>query len=308
MIGAIALLARFAACVLFSPFLLGVIAKTKAFFAGRKGPPLLQPYYDISKQIQKASVYSLTTTWIFRISPLVSLTAILVSSLLIPLGSLKAPIQFGGDVILFAYLFGLARFFTMLAAMDTGSSFEGMGASREAAFSCLSELAFFMNLAALAILSKSFSLSQMIGERSWALWSTVAPSLILVAASYFMILLVENARIPIDDPATHLELTMIHEVMVLDHSGPDFAFILYGGALKLFVLGSFLITLLIPFQFHHPVMDAAVFLAGMTGLAVLIGVVESVVARLRLNRIASFIVISFVLALLGLIIALSRIV
>jgi formate hydrogenlyase subunit 4 len=300
-------LSRIVACLLFSPFLLGVIAKTKAFFAGRKGPPLLQPYYDILKLIRKGSVYSQTTTWIFRAAPLISLAAVLISSFLIPFGSLKAPVEFWGDVLLFAYLFGLARFFTILAALDTGSSFEGMGASREAVFSCLSEVVLFLNFAALTILSKSFSLSQMIGESWRTSWAASGPSLILIIASYFMILLVENSRIPIDDPATHLELTMIHEVMVLDHSGPDFAFILHAGAIKLFVLGSFLVTLLIPFQSHNQMINAAVFLAAMTGLAIAIGIVESAMARLRLNRIPSFITGSFVLALFGLIIALMRV-
>lgn len=296
---------RLAVCILFSPFLLGVIGKTKAFFAGRTGPPYLQPYYDILKLIQKGSVYSLTTTWIFRAAPLVSLAAILASSFLIPFGGLKAPVTFVGDVLLFAALFGLARFFMILAALDTGSSFEGMGASREAAFSCLSEIALFLNFAALVVLSKSFSLSQMIGERSWSSWSASGPSLMLVLLSTFMILLVENSRIPIDDPATHLELTMIHEVMVLDHSGPDLAFILCAGAVKLFVLGGLLVTILIPFQSQNKMMNAAIFLSGMVLLAIAIGIVESAMARLRLNRVSSFIIGSFVLASLGLIIALS---
>ncbi|MBI4971772.1 MAG: NADH-quinone oxidoreductase subunit H [Candidatus Omnitrophica bacterium] len=306
MILVVSVLLRFVACLLFSPFLLGVIGKTKAFFAGKKGPPLLQPYYDIVKLLQKSGVYSLTTTWIFRAAPLISMSAVLIASFLIPFGDFKAPVQFWGDVILFAYLFGLARFFTVLAALDTGSSFEGMGANREIVFSCLSEVVLFLNFTVLVVLSKSFSLSQMIGDRSWASWTAVGPSLILVIVSYFMILLVENSRIPIDDPATHLELTMIHEVMVLDHGGPDYAFILHASAIKLFVLGSFFVTLLIPFQSHSLVINAAIFFAGMTGLAVVIGIVESVRARLRMNRIPSFITGAFVLALFGLIIALAR--
>lgn len=307
MIDAVSLLPRFLVCILFSPFLLGLIGKTKAFFAGREGPPLLQAYYDISKLLQKGNVYSLTTTWIFRAAPLVSLAAVLAASFLIPLGGLKAPVQFWGDALLFAGLFGLARFFTILAALDTGSSFEGMGSSREAVFSCLSEITLFLNFAALVILSKSFSLSQMAGGISGASGKTYGPSLVLVVVSYFMILLVENSRIPIDDPATHLELTMIHEVMALDHSGPDLAFILYAAAVKLFVLGGLFVTLLVPFQFQNTLMDTVVFLSGMAALAIAIGIVESVMARLRLNRVPFFIIGSLVSAAFGLMIALLRV-
>lgn len=297
---------RLAVCVLFSPFLLGVIGKTKALFAGRTGPPYLQAYYDIFKLMQKGNVYSLTTTWIFRAAPLVSLAAVLVASFLIPFGGWGAPIEFTGDVLVFAALFGLARFFMILAALDTGSGFEGMGASREAAFSCLSEISLFLNLAALAVLSKSFSLSRMIGESWWSSWAMTGPALALVVASYFVILLVENSRVPVDDPATHLELTMIHEVMVLDHSGPDFALILCAAASKLFVLGSFLVTILIPFRFQSGAMNIVVFLSGMVFLAIMIGLVESAMARLRLNHVSLLIVSSLVLASFGLIIALSR--
>lgn len=306
MVGIFSVLLRFLICVLFSPLLLGVIGKTKAFFAGKQGPPFLQLYYDIAKLLRKGNVYSRTATWIFRAAPLVSLSAVLIASLFTPFGGLKAPLQFLGDVILFVYLLALARFFTILAAMDTGSSFEGMGASREAVFSCLSETVLFLNFATLVVLSKSISLSQMITECSGASWARLGPSFILVVMSYFIVLLVENARIPIDDPATHLELTMIHEVMVLDHSGPDFAFILYAGAIKLFVLGSILVTFLIPFQSENLILNAAIFGSAMTGMAIGIGVVESAMARLRLNRVPSFIIGAFVLALFGLIIALSR--
>ncbi|MBI1869584.1 MAG: NADH-quinone oxidoreductase subunit H [Chlamydiae bacterium] len=306
MIDAIPVLLRFAIGLLFPPFLLGIIAKTKAFFAGRKGPRLLQVCYDILKLTRKGSVYSPTTTWIFRVAPLVFVAAMFVSTLLMPFGALKAPIQFYGDVLLFVGLFALTRFLMVLAALDTGSSFEGMGASREAAFSCLSEIALFLNLTVLVILSKNFSLSTLLGGYTRSSWINAGPSLILVVISFFMILLVENARIPIDDPDTHLELTMIHEVMILDHSGPDLAFILYGACLKLFVLGSFLASLLLPFRFHDDWINAAVFLGAMIGLAVVIGIVESSMARLRLNRVQSFITVAIVLASFALIIVLSR--
>ena len=302
----ISILLHLAVILFFSPFFLGVIGKTKALFAGRWGPPVLQPYYDIVKLLRKGCVYSTTTTWIFRAAPMIAMAAILVAGTLMPIGGLKAPVQFWGDVILFAYMFGLARFFIILAALDTGSSFEGMGASREATFSCLSEGILFLNLTILALLSTSLSVSNMIGGDISFSWHTLGPALLLVIISFFFVLLAENSRIPVDDPATHLELTMIHEVMVLDHSGVDFAYILYGGAAKLFILGSFLISIIIPFKTHNIFMDTGLFLSGMTGLAIVIGTLESTMARLRLNRVPYLLILAFILSVFALIVTLVR--
>ena len=302
----ISLLSHLTLILVLSPYLLGVIGKTKAFFAGRWGAPLFQPYYDIAKLLRKGCVYSTTTTWIFRAAPMIALAAILVSGLLMPMGGLKAPLQFWGDIILFAYLFGLARFFIILAALDTGSSFEGMGASREATFSCLSEVALFLIFTVLALISKSLSLSGMIGEGISLSWHVIGPALILVVISFFLILLCENSRLPVDDPATHLELTMIHEVMVLDHSGVDFAYILYGSAAKLFVLGSLLISVIFPVKSQNIFMDIAIYFSGMTGLAVVIGIIESAMARLRLNRVPYLLISAVILAIFALIITLVR--
>ncbi len=297
----IQILSHIGVVMILSPLLLGIIGKTKAFFAGRWGAPLLQPYYDIGKLFQKGNVYSTTTTWIFQAAPIVAMAAVLVSSVFIPLGGLKAPLSFWGDVVLFAYLYALARFFIILAALDTGSSFEGMGASREAAFSCLTEVVLFLNLMILALISKSFVLSQTIEGGLLA-----GPALFLAGTSYFLVLLAENARIPVDDPATHLELTMIHEVMVLDHSGWDFAYILYGSAIKLFVLGGLLVNIFIPSHGLSALAQTAMFLGGMTLLALVIGVVESCMARLRLNRVPQLLVGAFVLALVGLLVVLIK--
>jgi formate hydrogenlyase subunit 4 len=289
------LLVRVAVVLLAPPLLLGVIGKTKAFLTGRIGPPVLQPYYDLWKLWQKGAVYSQTTSWIFRAGPIVALAAFLTAALLIPLGSHTAPLAFWGDVVLWAYLFGLARFFTVLAAMDTGSSFEGMGASREVTFSSLAEPALFIGLAVVARQTQSLSLSQMFGPALAHAWAVSAPALGLVAASLFIVLLTENARIPVDDPATHLELTMIHEVMVLDHGGPDLGLILYGSAVKLFVLGMLLV------QFFLPGMP----LAGLLVLAVLIGAVESLMARLRLVHVPRLLMAACALAAMGLLLVWS---
>lgn len=292
--------------LILSPLLLGIIGKTKAFFAGRWGAPLLQPYYDIGKLFRKGNVYSATATWIFQAAPVVSLATALLSSLLIPLGGLNAPLQFWGDIILFAYLYGLARFSMVIAALDTGSSFEGMGASREAAFSPLAEAALFLDFIILAIVSKKFVLSEILGVNVLSSWRLFEPALLLAGASYFLVLLVENCRIPADDPSTHLELTMIHEVMALDHSGWDLAYILYGSAIKLFVLGGLLVNILIPSRGLASVSRTGMFFGGMVILALVIGVVESCMARLRLNRVPQMLIGAFVLALVGLLVVLIR--
>lgn len=267
------------------PLLLGVINKTKAFFAGRIGPPLLQPYRDLARLAKKSFVFSVTTTWIFRIGPLITLATVLLAGLIVPLGQSDAPVSFAGDVILFAYLFGLGRFFTTAAALDTGSSFEGMGAAREVTFACLSEPALFFALLVLAKLSGSISLTEMLHGPLHVDWGVAAAPLVLVAVGLFVVLLAENCRIPVDDPNTHLELTMIHEVMVLDHSGPLFGAILYGAAVKLFILGAFLLHVIVPWTSGNPWADWGLFLAEMIGLAGAVGVVESVMARLQMRHV-----------------------
>lgn len=284
------------------PLLLGIIARTKALFAGRAGPPLLQPYYDLIKLFRKGSVFSTTTTWVFRAGPVVGLATALIAVLLIPLADSRAPIpSFNGDLILLAYLLGLGRFFTASAALDTGSAFEGMGAAREVTFSCLAEPAFFLGLLVLARLSGSLQLAGMLGSSLTAHWPTAGASLALVLLSWFIVLLAENSRIPFDDPNTHLELTMIHEVMVLDHSGPAFAMILYGAALKLFVFVALVVRLTVPLTAAVPWLNRLMFVGGALLVAVAIGVVESTMARLRLIHIPVLLVAACLLSAFGVI-------
>jgi formate hydrogenlyase subunit 4 len=284
------------------PLLLGVIAKTKALFAGRVGPPVLQPYYDLIKLFRKGSVYSTTTTWIFRAGPVVSLVTALLAVLLIPLANSDAPIpSFTGDLILLAYLLGLGRFFTASAALDTGSAFEGMGAAREVTFACLAEPAFFLGLLVLAKLSGSMQLSGMLSGSIASYWPTAGASLALVLLSWFIVLLAENSRIPFDDPNTHLELTMIHEVMVLDHSGPAFGMILYGAALKLFIFAALIVRLALPVATGLPWLDWPSLVGGMLLIAVAIGIVESTMARLRLTHVPVLLVAACLLSAFGVI-------
>lgn len=283
------------------PLLLGVIAKTKALFAGRNGPPVLQPYFDVIKLVQKGSVFSTTTTWMFLAGPVVSLVTAILAGMLMPLGSHAAPIAFEGDLILFAYLLALGRFFTASAALDTGSSFEGMGAAREVTFACLAEPAVFFALLALAKLAGSLSLTGMLQEPLVAKWNAAGASLVLITGSLFIVLLAENSRIPFDDPNTHLELTMIHEVMVLDHSGPAFGVILYGAAAKLFVFGAFVLRVALPIDTGNAWLDWITFAAGMLIVAVVVGIVESTIARLRLVNIPKVLVAACLLSAFGLV-------
>jgi len=268
-----------------APLLLSVINKVKAGFAGRKGLPILQPYYDIIKLLRKNAVYSHTTSWVFRAGPLVGLASALTALLMLPMGSCPAIISFPGDFVLLAYLFGLTRFFIVIAALDTGSSFEGMGASREVTFSALAEPALFLGLAAMARLTGSVSLSGIFFALNIQVWTASAPVILLVAVSLLVIVLAENARMPVDDPNTHLELTMIHEVMVHDHSGPDLGAIHYGAALKLWIMGAILVGILVPIHGGNPMMNLMAAWGGMLVLAIIIGSIESSMARLRLLRI-----------------------
>jgi formate hydrogenlyase subunit 4 len=286
--------------LLMPPLLLGVINKTKALFAGRVGPPVLQTYYDLARLMRKGMVFSTTTTWIFRAGPIVTLAAVLLAGLIVPLGPFASPIGFTGDLVLFAYLFGVARFFTTSAALDTGSSFEGMGAAREVTFACFSEPALFLAFLVLARLSGSLSLNSMLhAPLTEPLHGLPIASLVLVAAGLFVVLLAENSRIPIDDPNTHLELTMIHEAMVLDHSGPLFGVILYGASIKLFVLSAVVLHVIIPLQCGWAVLDWPLFIAEMLGIAVAIGVVESMMARLQLRHVPTLLVAASLLCGFG---------
>lgn len=283
------------------PLMLGVITKTKAAFAGRVGPPVLQPYFDLIKLLQKGSVFSRTTTWVFRAGPVVGVATALLAAALVPIGGRSAFVAFEGDFLVLAYLLGLGRFFTMAAALDTGSAFEGMGAAREATFACLAEPAFVLGLLALAKASGSLSLSSMLGSSMPLAWTRGGASFVLVAIALFVVLLAENSRIPVDDPNTHLELTMIHEVMVLDHGGPAFGLILYGASVKLFVFAAVIARLVVPVAIGPAWATWGIAAATVLAIAIVIGVVESTMARLRLTHIPSLLVAACLLSVFGIV-------
>lgn len=286
--------------VAFAPLLQGVISRTKAIAVGRVGQPLLQPYHDLVKLFRKGSVYSQTTTWVFRLGPVVGLASMICATALLPLGAFPALAPFAGDLLMMAYLLAMVRFVTVLAALDTGSSFEAMGASREVTFSALAELALFLGLAALARQTGSLSLTSILGAISGSTWKSAAPALGLTIGAMMVVFLTENARIPVDDPTTHLELTMIHEVMVLDHSGPDLAMIQYATALKMWVLGAIIVAIALPWHSGKSFFDLIAAIAGMLAIALVTGVIESSMARFRLLRVTQLLVAAIVLSGLAL--------
>lgn len=282
---------------LVSPALSGIAVRTRALLTGRRGAPVLQPYRDILKLLRKHTLYSTTTGWPFRAGPVAVLVSIVAAGSFLPLDGRAALASFPGDLLAFAGLLALGRFALVLASLDTGSSFEGMGASREVFIAGFAEPVLFLCLVAMVVATGELSLGAMLGASASGAWSRSAAPLVLVGISLFVLLLAENARVPVDDPATHLELTMIHEVMVLDHGGPDLALVQLGSALKLALFAALLVCVLVPRSELGPGASAGVLLAGTGLVAVAVGVVESVMARLRLTRVPQLLVGAGALAL-----------
>ncbi len=274
-----------------APLLPAITWKVKAFFAGRKGAPLLQNYFDLWKLFRKNSIISVSTTAIFWIGPLISLSSLLLALLFVPLFGNESLLSFDGDPVIICALLALSRFSTVMAAMDTGSAFEGMGASREMQFGALIEPALFLSLLSALLVTNSMSTTDIALSVSTLLYAKSGHILILCIASLFIALAVESCRIPVDNPDTHLELTMIHEVMVLDHSGADLGIVLSGSFVKTLLLSAILANLL---------PEKALFLLYLIVIAIFIGIIESIMARFRFVRIPSLIATAFGLALLAL--------
>ena len=272
----------------------GVINRTRALLAGRKGIPFVQHLRNVKLLLQKGSVYSTTSTALFRIAPAIYLGAAVVATLFIPVADLYPLISFEGDMICFAYTLALARTILILAAMDTGSSFEGMGAAREALYGALIEPALMIGFATLAMFCGYTSFADIFAqEQSFELHLTIV--MLLVAYLFIRIAFVESGRVPVDDPRTHLELTMIHEVMCLDYSGIDMGMIHIAGWLKtacfsMIAANAIAATCCFHWWFAAPL---SILLTGLS-----IGFVESTQARNKLVRNTTFIVTISALAAL----------
>ncbi|MDR3093848.1 MAG: NADH-quinone oxidoreductase subunit H [Bacteroidales bacterium] len=270
-----------------SLFFVGIIGRTKSILSGRKGPGILQPVYDYLRLFGKGSVYSKLTTPIFRVAPVIYFSSMLFAAFLVPFGNSKGLLSFEGDFIVFTCLLATGKFFTILMAMDTGSSFEGMGASREALFSMLVEPAFFILIGSFALLTGCtsfydiYSAFHFSGPVSYALAGLAGYVLLLIVA-------IENSRLPVDDPKTHLELTMVHEVMILDNSGFDLGLIMYAGSLKFAVYGALIANFFMePSWGYYGAVP--IFFAVQLLSAIIIGCMESFSARFRMNHNAQFI-------------------
>ncbi len=283
--------------LLLAPFLmLGIVKKTKAFWSGRKGVSILQPLWDFLRLMNKDAVYSKTTSWVFRFAPIVGFASILFASIFVPLANGAVIINTPFSFIIFAYILAFGKFFSLLSALDTGSSFEGMGASREACFSTIVEPAFFIMLASIGALSKIYTFESFkhIIENAGVYGILI---IILAVLTLFVMLLVEGCRVPVDDPTTHLELTMIHEVMILDNSGADLGLITWGAAIKLFIFEALIANLLLPLNLPFGWAVVA-FLGLVTLISVLLGTFESAIARFRMTHVFEFIFIMTLTALL----------
>jgi formate hydrogenlyase subunit 4 len=269
-------------------FVVGTIQRTKALWSGRRGPPLAQLAFDLVRLARKRAVYSQVTTPVFRLTPWLVLATAFGSGLVVPVLGAAAPVSFPFDFVAFAYIWGLGRVALMLGALDTGSSFEGMGASREASFAALLEPAFFLAAGAACLLTNERSFSAVLELRPTdavhgAAWVASIVALLVVVQ-------VESARMPVDDPTTHLELTMVHEVMILDHSGPDLAALNAGAAMKLTVGLALVAALLNPAAGRAgPLVTAATNVGLTLVLAAAIGTVESLVARLKMRAVPQYI-------------------
>ena len=290
-----------------SPLFISLIKKVKAYAQKRKGPPLLQTYYNLAKLMKKETIYSENASWIMRITPLVNIAALLVASLFVPLIVIPQPTDLVGNVILFLYLLALAKFFMALSGLDAGSTFGGMGSSREMAISALIEPVIIVVFAALAFAFKTINIPDMFRE---ALTSNVLvdPVLILISTSIFIVIIVESSRVPVDNPETHLELTMIHEAMILEQSGKNLAMMELSNAMKQLLLMGILINILFPwgltteFTATSILISVGAFLIKAVLVAVIIGLFESSCAKSRLFRLPGLFGLALFLSIVTLII------
>ncbi|SNQ62414.1 respiratory chain complex I subunit 1 family protein [Candidatus Methanoperedens nitratireducens] len=290
-----------------APLLSGMIKKVKAFLQMRKGPGIFQPYYDIAKLLRKDSVVSGNVSWIFHAAPIISFVAVLTAGLIIPVYISNMPFSFAGDLIAVVYLFALARFFIALASLDAGSSFGGMGGSREMFVASLVEPAMMLSIFAIALNVGTTNLSVISGTVSSMGLDAISPYHLLAFVALFIIAIAETGRIPVDNPATHLELTMIHEAMILEYSGKQLAIVELGAMMKQLLVFTLLANIFFPWGIASELSAAGiaisliVIIIKVAVLGVLMALVETSTAKWRLFRLPNLLSISLMLSFLALI-------
>jgi len=293
--------------LLLSPLVTGFNRAFKARVQTRRGPSLIQPYRDLYKLLRKGMVIPDTASWIFTATPFVLFVTTLLASLLIPTISARAPLSLYGGVLAVVYLLALGRFFLALAALDTGSSFGGLGSSREMTISAIAEPALMLAVFTVALGAGSTNLSIVTQSALGQSWRFLAPSQMLAFAALFIVLIAETGRIPVDNPATHLELTMIHEAMILEYSGPYLALIEWAAAIKQLVLMTIMVNVFFPFGLSLSGSLGAVlvslisYVVKLLLLSVVVAVVEVSNAKMRLFRVPELLAIGFVLGALALV-------
>jgi len=301
-----AIVLQTALLLLLAPLVSGFIKNWKAKLQNRRGPRVWQPYLDILKLLRKGMVISEHASWVFRLAPYVVFLSALLVGLMVPMISAQAPLSLFGGVLAVVGLLALGRFFLALAGLDAGSAFGGMGSSREMTLSAIAEPALMLGVFTVAITAGSTDLSEMVQAAQGPSWRWLNPIHAMAFAALFIVLLAETGRIPIDNPATHLELTMIHEAMLLEYSGPYLALMEWGASIKQLVLMTLLVDLFFPVGLatHSSPWALGVGLVSLAArvlaMAAAVVVVETTNAKLRLFRVPDLLSAAFVLAALAL--------
>jgi len=291
-----------------APFVVGLIRKVKARLQLRRGASVFQPYSDLAKLFRKQPVVSTATSWIFTATPYLVFASTLAAGLLVPVVTSRIPLSFAGNIIALVYLLALGTFFLILAGLDAGSAFGGMGSSREAIVAALTEPAMIMSIFAIALTAGSTNLSTIVHKTVLLQGIVTDPAPhVMALAALFIVTIAETGRVPVDNPATHLELTMIHEAMILEYSGRYLALVEWAAGLKLLVFLTLIVNVFAPWGIATSLEPAALgialiaYLVKVSLLAAVIGIIESMFAKLRLFRVTDFLGLAFILALLGMI-------
>ncbi|KNZ41792.1 respiratory chain complex I subunit 1 family protein [Acetobacterium bakii] len=306
MVEAVYLIVQISVIILIAPLVNGIIKKIKALTQKRTGGPLLQMYYDLFKMLKKTAVVSDVSSWIFKVTPFIVFSTAVAAALIVPVTTLIKPRWFPGDLIMLVSIFALGRFFMMLAALDAGSTFGGMGASREAMISSLIEPSIIVSLITVGLIAKSTSVFEIMNFMQEIHNPLIHPVYIMSFCALVIIIIAETSRIPVDDPGTHLELTMVHEAMVLEYSGRNLALMELGAAIKQLVFITLLVNIFIPHDqlinitgFAGIGISLLVYLLKIVVVSIVIAIAEVSTVKLRLFSIPNLAALSFILSFIG---------